>query len=177
MPLPLARTDALNVQELPGETLVYDLARQKAHCLNRTAGLVWRHCDGRSTPAEIAAAVGRELGRPTDEVLVRLALEQLGRRHLLQTPPAPPPEAARRQRRALLKALVKAGAVAAAVPVIMSITAPKAAAQVSPSHPIVSTCVPGAPCTTSLQCGITAAGISGNCLPSVTGTGMGTCSC
>ena len=53
-PLPEARREDIVVQELPDETLVYDLKRHKALCLNRAAGLVWKHCDGRTSVAEMA---------------------------------------------------------------------------------------------------------------------------
>ena len=39
--LPKARQEQLTVRELPDETVVYDLARHKAHCLNPTAALIW----------------------------------------------------------------------------------------------------------------------------------------
>ena len=39
--MPRARQDELVVEELQDETLVYDLERHKARCLNRTAALVW----------------------------------------------------------------------------------------------------------------------------------------
>src|SRR2546423_15689116 len=42
---PRARDARLVIQELPDELLVYDLERHRAHSLNRTAALVWRHCD------------------------------------------------------------------------------------------------------------------------------------
>lgn len=47
-PLPRARSQKLVVQELNGETLVYDLQKHKAYCLNRTASQLWRACDGRT---------------------------------------------------------------------------------------------------------------------------------
>ena len=47
--LPHARVNELIVRELPEETLVYDQKHDKAHCLNRAAALVWRHCDGQTT--------------------------------------------------------------------------------------------------------------------------------
>jgi hypothetical protein len=40
--MPRARRDELVVEELDDETLVYDLERHKARCLNHTAALVWR---------------------------------------------------------------------------------------------------------------------------------------
>ena len=38
--LPLGRTKKLWVEELDGELVVYDLARNKAHCLNPAAAIV-----------------------------------------------------------------------------------------------------------------------------------------
>ena len=56
--MPRARQDELVVEELPDETLVYDLKRHEAHCLNRTSALAWRRCDGRTTVAEVAVLLG-----------------------------------------------------------------------------------------------------------------------
>jgi hypothetical protein len=52
------------IQELPDETLVYDLQRNRAHCLNRTAALVWRHCDGQATVADLARSLKDTLNLP-----------------------------------------------------------------------------------------------------------------
>jgi hypothetical protein len=82
-PTPTARSEHLVVRELADETLVYDVRRHKAHCLNRTAALVWRACDGRTSITEIAARVAQELDRPSDEALVLAALAQLERARLL----------------------------------------------------------------------------------------------
>lgn len=80
---PLARTDKLTVRALPDETLVYDHQRHKAHCLNATAALVWQHCDGRTSADALAGLVAERLGVGQAVEVVGLALEQLGRRHLL----------------------------------------------------------------------------------------------
>jgi hypothetical protein len=77
-PNPRARKDGLIVQNLPDETLVYDLERDRAHCLNQTAAFVWQHCDGRSNAAEIARAPSDKTKQPVDEKLVWLAIHQLG---------------------------------------------------------------------------------------------------
>ena len=58
---PTARRDRLIVRELENETLVYDQANDEAHCLNQTAALVWKHCDGRTTVDEIVTSLGAEL--------------------------------------------------------------------------------------------------------------------
>ena len=54
--MPRARQDELVVEELPDETLVYDLKRHKALCLNRTSVLVlatlrWANDRGRGSRA------------------------------------------------------------------------------------------------------------------------------
>ena len=46
---PEKRRDGLVVTELLDEVLVYDLDRHRAHCLNRTAALVFRHAESVTT--------------------------------------------------------------------------------------------------------------------------------
>jgi hypothetical protein len=123
--LPRARKDHLTVRELPDETLVYNRQRHRAHCLNPVAALVWRHCDGRTPVDELAHIVSAELGIADAAAVVALALEQLGRRHLLEEAPPPLPPAARVSRREALKQLA---AAAATLPIILTI-ATRAAAQ------------------------------------------------
>jgi hypothetical protein len=52
--LPKARTEGIISKEVDGELLVYDLTRDKAHCLNETAAAVWQLCDGRTSVSAIA---------------------------------------------------------------------------------------------------------------------------
>jgi Coenzyme PQQ synthesis protein D (PqqD) len=122
---PQARKDRLTVQELPEETLVYDHERHKAHCLNASAALVWRHCDGNTSVDELARLVAQQLQITAPAALVGLALEQLERRHLLDCAPPLPTPGARVDRR---KALKKLALAAATLPIIMTI-ATKTAAQ------------------------------------------------
>jgi hypothetical protein len=119
---PAARTHQLTIKELPDETLVFDHENGKAHCLNRTASLVWKLCDGQTSLADLAERSG------VPEVAVGLALEQLQRRRLLQGPVEGLAEEKRRSRRDVLK---KLAAAAVALPVIMTISAPVAHAAVS----------------------------------------------
>ncbi|HEY0004483.1 MAG TPA: hypothetical protein VGB17_06700, partial [Pyrinomonadaceae bacterium] len=51
---PLARKEGLVVRELADELLVYDTRRDRAHCLNKTASLVWQRCDGLTSTSEMA---------------------------------------------------------------------------------------------------------------------------
>jgi len=83
---PQARQDGIVVRELADEVLIYDLERHKAHCLNSTAAAVWRHCDGETTPREISFRLAREFSTPVDEDVVWLALDELGKLDLLESP-------------------------------------------------------------------------------------------
>ncbi|MFY9609930.1 MAG: PqqD family protein [Blastocatellia bacterium] len=143
---PRARQNALVVQELAEELLVYDQERFKAHCLNRTAALVWKHCDGKKTTKEIALAVEREAGSPVSEEVVWLALGQLGKSRLL-TERVISPVAAGISRREVIRRVGIAAAVA--LPVVTSIVAPKAA-QAANCKPASQGCTTGAECCSGL---------------------------
>ncbi len=145
---PRARQEELVVRELPDEMLVYDLQRHEAHCLNQTAALVWKKCDGKTTLREITKSLTKELHVPVDERIIRLALDQLAKFHLLdeaQTLPTHlPPEMARMSRREMMRTLGVAAAVT--LPLIVSISAPTSAQAASCVN---SGCVPGGlPCCT-----------------------------
>ncbi len=129
--MPRARQDELVVEELQDETLVYDLERHKARCLNRTAALVWRHCDGRTSVAEVAAMLEEQLAAPTDEAVVWMALDRLGRAHLLSEPVTLPEDRAQYSRREMLRSLRRVAGISLLLPVIESIVSPLAAAQAS----------------------------------------------
>lgn len=121
--LPRRREDGLVVRELADETLVYDQTNHQAHCLNPTAGFVWRRCDGRTDVAALAALLAQEFGLPRAEEAVALALAQLGKARLLQEVPGKD-TAARCSRRDLVR---KLGAAAVLVPAVMTIVAPSVA--------------------------------------------------
>jgi hypothetical protein len=129
---PRARLDQLTVRDLPDETLVFDHDRNKAHCLNREAALVWRHCDGQTDLAGLAGVLRDQLGVPDAEAVAQLALEQLSGRHLLEEAIAPLAGPARLSRRDALRRLC---AAAVAMPVVMTLTAPNARAQISGMPP------------------------------------------
>ncbi|MBI3989058.1 MAG: PqqD family peptide modification chaperone [candidate division NC10 bacterium] len=114
------------VQELPDEILVYDLTRHRAHCLNQTAALVWRHCDGQTTVAEMATLLQNELNIPADEAVVWLALDRLGKAHLLKERMTPP-TTARYSRREFVRRLALVGGFSVLVPAVSSVIAPTAA--------------------------------------------------
>ena len=125
--MPRARQDELVVEELPDETLVYDLKRHKARCLNRTAALVWQRCDGKTSVADVAVLLEEQLTTPTDEAVVWMALDRLGRAHLLSEPVTLPADRAQYSRREVLRTLRQAAGISL-LPVVASILAPRAAA-------------------------------------------------
>ena len=126
MTLPRARTDHLVVKQVADETLVYDLQRHRAYCLNAAAGLIWDQCDGQTDAGQMATVLQSELGLPRDEDVVQLGLAGLDRAHLLVERLGPPLLTARYSRR---KFLIKAGVVGLAVllPTVISIVSPTAA--------------------------------------------------
>lgn len=141
---PKARAEGMVVRDVAEETLVYDLESHKAVCLNKTAALVWRACDGRRNAAAIARDLSKTLGETVPEEVVWLALEQLGRDKLLDMRVARPAELAGMSRRDLIRRIGITAAVVA-IPLVTSIVAP------TPAQ--ASTCLPsGATCSTSAQC-------------------------
>ncbi len=121
---PQARKDRLVIEELPEETLIYDQERHKAHCLNRTAAFVWGRCDGQPSVAGLAKALADELGIPAGGETVRLALDRLGRAHLLEQRESAGTGTPRYSRRHVVRTLAKLGF---AVPMVVSIVSPRSA--------------------------------------------------
>jgi hypothetical protein len=125
-PRPLAREADLVVQKFPDEVMVYDLRNHKAHCLNQTAALVWRHCDGQRSVSEIAALLARETDSPVSEEVVWYALDKLNKAALLEEKIAVPVTDAMSRRR-----MVKRVGALVVLPAVISLIAPAAHAQVS----------------------------------------------
>src|ERR1044071_1411068 len=125
--LPMARREGLLIENLPDEVLVYDLDRKKAHCLNQTAALIWNHCDGATSVPKIAEMMTADADSPVDEEVVWLALDQLGKSHLLAQGISRTDDSVSLSRRQLIKRI----GLAASLPLVVSILAPKASAAVS----------------------------------------------
>jgi hypothetical protein len=131
---PLARSGGLVVRDLADETIVYDANGHRAHCLNRTAALVFRSANGRRTMAEIAAL----LGPGADVHLVRRALEQLAAAGLVQARLRR--LASTRSRREALRQVGLGAAILA--PAVSSLLVPTPAEA-------AATCIPAASCNGS----------------------------
>jgi hypothetical protein len=138
---PAARTAGLLVRHIGDETLVYDLARHRAHCLNRTASVVFHLADGRRSVSDIAALLGDEIATEERHEAVRLALEKLAEAGLLgnggEAAESAPPLASPGRREALRRVGLGAALLA---PVVTSLLVP------SPAE-ASGTCIPQSACT------------------------------
>lgn len=120
---PVARKENIVVQESQGEVLVYDLTSDKAHCLNSTAAMVWRSCDGSTSINAIQEKLSAETGKQIPAELVWLAVDQLSEKNLLAGSTSVSEFG--KSRREMIK---KAGLIAViALPIVSSLVAPKSA--------------------------------------------------
>lgn len=129
--VPQARHDQLVVQEMGDETVIYDEQRNHVHRLNRTAALVWRHCDGQRTAGDLAGVLQDELGSPVTEEMVWLALDRLEKGHLLQERLVRPEAAMQVTRRQMLRKAALVGGATLLLPVVQSMVAPTPAMAMS----------------------------------------------
>lgn len=154
---PQLRKSGLLVRRIGEESVVYDLERHEAHCLNASAAAVLTRCDGQTDSREMVSQLRVALCADVDERWVRLALDGLEKACLLELVPssdAAPKSADRREvlRRAGIGAVLL-------LPAVVSIVAP------TPAE--AATCIlwdectatnPGTPChlgdgnCTGLQC-------------------------
>lgn len=122
---PKARREGVLVEEMDGETLVYDLETHDAHCLNPAAALLWRRSDGR-TPVRAMVPLLREVGLPEEEAVVWMALSRLDDAGLVG-PVQFPGRKASFSRKEVLRALGAAAAMTLVLPAVESVVAPLAA--------------------------------------------------
>jgi hypothetical protein len=120
---PVARKSGLVVRDLADEVVVYDTDRHEAHCLNRTAAIVFRHADGQRDVSELAALLSAD-GAPGAEGFVEMALGQLAEARLLESAPPSVSEPGLARRDAMRR--VGLG-VAILLPLVTSVLAPSPA--------------------------------------------------
>ena len=127
--VPAARADGLIVTRSHDEVLVYDTGAHHLHHLNHLSAVVWRLCDGQRTVADLARLAQIEVDGVVTVESVRLALTKLGAANLLDGELGAGLRGTGQSRRAFLRRSAIAGA--AAIPVVVSISAPQAAAATS----------------------------------------------
>jgi hypothetical protein len=140
--LPKARQEKIVIKEIDDEVLVYDCARDKAHCLNPSAAAIWQRCDGQTTVSEIARMLATD-SEPVNESIVWLALSELRRSHLLEEPVRLPQTILGMSRREAVRRIGLGAAIA--LPLVASITAPTPVQAGSCKHNN-STCSTGSEC-------------------------------
>jgi len=141
---PTARTEGLVVQNLDGETLVYDEQTHKALCLNETASLIWSACDGRTDVAGLKRKLERLNDAPVATEVVWLGLDQLTKQGLLKEVVARPAGMSSGvSRRVALRTLGITAAIA--IPTVTAIIAPTAAQAATGGGP-------GTPCSSNGNC-------------------------
>ena len=104
------------------ELVIYDSVSRSAHCVSAAAAAVWGLCDGRHSPADIAAELG------VAPVTVDAALRDLGDAGLLEE--IPRAERGMSRRTATMR-LATAGVAALTAPLVYSVAIPRAAAAMS----------------------------------------------
>jgi hypothetical protein len=158
---PQTRRSGLLIRELPDELLVYDQEQHRAHCLNRTAALVFRHADGTRTAAELGRLPG------ANEEVVTLALEQLAASGLLE-PGSSNADTASVHAGMTRRDVARRVGLAAAIllPAVASIVAPTAAEAAATCVTTCAGATVGTPCTSfgANPCTETCAGtMAGTC--------------
>ena len=129
---PIAKRDGLLVEKIGEEIVVLDQSRNRAHRLNRTMAVVWRHCDGKHSTEDLSQVLRLELDfEQADEQVVHMALDQLRRLHLIEFDPVQHEEVEQFSRRELARKLAVATAL---LPSILSIAVPTPAQAKSTNH-------------------------------------------
>lgn len=122
---PVARKKDIIIQEMAGETLIYDLLVDKAYCLNETSSLIWQLCDGTRTLPDIAELLSRQLKTEVSEDMIWLATDQFKKDDLLEAGNVSIPQMSGMSRREVIRKVGMASAVS--LPLISVIVAPVAA--------------------------------------------------
>lgn len=148
---PIARKEGLVIQELNNEILIYDLETNKAHCLNESAAIVWKNCDGGQSIDDIAKQFIEKSGNKVNEDFVWLAIDQLNDLNLLEEELTPKFKG--QSRREVLRKIGLASIIA--LPIISSLVAPKAAfaaisCNVNTPCPNMNECTTGCSCVTGV---------------------------
>ena len=150
---PTARREKLLIEEVAGELLIYDEANNRAHCLNKSAAAIWKHCNGSRSIDELAEHLFPSLEAADALRVVSVGVERLRRRKLLESSP----RVVDLSKRDLLKKVaILATAAGIAAPLISSVMAPTSAYAFS--------CFPtGASCTSFAEC-CSQACLAGHCI-------------
>ena len=116
---------------------VFENHQQQAYALNTTSALVLQHCDGQTTPEQLAELLRQnfDVSHAQAEQLTWLTLDELGKANLLEAEVARPrPLSSTLTRRQMLTTFATAGVALAVVPMVALVTTP-AKAEALPATP------------------------------------------
>jgi len=116
---------------------LFDRQQQQAYALNTTSALVLQHCDGQTTPEQLAELLRQnfDVSHAQAEQLTWLTLDELGKANLLEAEVARPrPPSSKLTRRQMLTTFATAGVALAVVPMVALVTTP-AKAEALPATP------------------------------------------
>src|SRR6476660_1367625 len=119
------------------ELHVFENHHQQAYALNTTSALVLQHCDGQTTPEQLAELLRQNfnVSNAQAEQLTWLTLDELGKANLLEAEVARPrPLSSKLTRRQMLTTFATAGVALAVVPMVALVTA-QTRAQALPATP------------------------------------------
>lgn len=138
------------MQVIGDETIIYDERRSHAHRLNRTAGLVWSHCNGERTVGDLVEVLQKSTDALVTEDMIWLALNRLEKERLLDGALVRPEETVRITRRDVLRKAALVGGMSLLIPVVQSMVAPTPAMAMSigcakrgQTHSPTRPCCPG----------------------------------
>lgn len=176
---PLARKAELVEQDLKGELLIYDLSINKAYCLNETSKMIFRSCDGNSSVSDISRKLSKQLNQTVTEDLVWLAVDQFKTDNLLAENNEIEIDFKGLSRRQVIRKVGFASMIA--LPVIMSLVAPRAAdAQSGSCVAFAGICVSSPQCCSGApNCNFSTGGVKRCCIGAggfLAGTSVNACS-
>ena len=151
---PVSRSNNIIVQEFADEVLIYDLAANKAFCLNQTSAMIWHECDGKQSVTDISRDLSRKLKTNFSEEMVWLAVSQFKSDGLLRNSDEFITPFDGLSRREVVKKVGFASMIA--LPMIASVVAPNAVQAQSAVCSCGSTTAnsrpPGCGCSADNQC-------------------------
>lgn len=104
---------------------VFENHQQQAYALNTTSALVLQHCDGQTTPEQLAELLRQNfnVSHAQAEQLTWLTLDELGKANFLEAEVARPrPLSSKLTRRQMLTTFATAGVALAVVPIVALVT-------------------------------------------------------
>ena len=83
------RREDVETRTVDDEVILFDVAANRIHRLNRSASFIWQWCDGRQSASDIAALLGTAYAVPADGLMddVQTTLAEFDRLGLLVNDP------------------------------------------------------------------------------------------